>query len=93
MKRMWLMAGALAGAFAAGLQSASADLLPEHKGGTLRALATAAGGTIDPQINYTLQYWQLYQGLYDGLLNFKKGAGEEGFKVVPDIAEDMPGRR
>ncbi|WP_395019854.1 ABC transporter substrate-binding protein [Dongia sp.] len=62
----------------------------EHRGGTMRLVAVGAGGTIDPQINYTLQYWQLYQGLYDGLLNFKKGTGDEGFKVVPDIAEDMP---
>src|SRR5258706_15502177 len=90
MKRMWLMAGALAGSFAARLQSASADLLPEHKGGTLRALATAAGGTIDPQINYTLQYWQLYQSLYDPLVTFKHAAGSDGFTIVPDLAEEMP---
>ena len=90
MKRMWLMAGALAGTFAAGLQAASADLLPEHKGGTLRALATAAGGTIDPQINYTLQYWQLYQSIYDGLVTFKHAAGSEGFTIVPDLAESIP---
>src|SRR5437762_6389957 len=90
MKRMWLMAGALAGTFAAGLQAASADLLPEHKGGTLRALATAAGGTIDPQINYTLQYWQLYQSIYDGLVSFKHAAGSEGFTIVPDLAESIP---
>src|SRR5262245_45236651 len=90
MKRMWLMAGALAGAFAAGLQTASADLLPEHKGGTLRAVATAAGGTIDPQINYTLQYWQLYQSIYDGLVSFKHAAGSEGFTIVPDLAESIP---
>ena len=90
MKRMWLMAGALAGTFAAGLQAASADLLPEHKGGTLRALATAAGGTIDPQINYTLQYWQLYQSIYDGLVSFKHAAGSDGFTIVPDLAESIP---
>src|SRR5689334_24849567 len=90
MKRMWLMAGALAGAFAAGLQTASADLLPEHKGGTLRTVATSAAGTIDPQINYTLQYWQLYQSLYDGLVTFKHAAGSEGFIIVPDLAEALP---
>ena len=53
-------------------------------------MAKAAGGTIDPQINYTLQYWQLYQTLYDGLLAFKKVGGEDAFKVVPDLAEAMP---
>lgn len=30
-----------------------------HRGGTLKLLAKAAGGTIDPHVNYTLQYWQL----------------------------------
>src|SRR5271154_2912573 len=28
-----------------------------HEGGTLHLLAQAAGGTLDPQVNYTLQYW------------------------------------
>src|SRR5688572_97572 len=62
----------------------------EHRGGTMRLLAVGAGGSIDPHINYTLQYWQLYQGLYDGLVMFKKGTGEEGFKVVADLAEAIP---
>ena len=90
-KNRWLglSAGALclAAAAFAGTPSAQAQ---DHRGGTMRLVAVGAGGTIDPQINYTLQYWQLYQGIYDGLLNFKKGTGEEGFKIVPDIAEDMP---
>ena len=45
---------------------------------------------MDPQINYTLQYWQLYQAIYDGLVAFKKGQGTEGFKVVADLAEEVP---
>ena len=28
--------------------------------GNLRLLAHTAAGTLDPQINYTAQYWQLY---------------------------------
>jgi peptide/nickel transport system substrate-binding protein len=92
MKRtQWLgwSAGALcASAIAlAGVAPAQAQ---DHRGGTIRMVAVDAGGTMDPQINYTLQYWQLYQGLYDGLLTFKKGTGAEGFKIVPDLAEDMP---
>jgi peptide/nickel transport system substrate-binding protein len=62
----------------------------EHKGGTLHLVAKAAGGSIDPMINYTLQYWQLYQAMYDGLLAFKKVGGDESFTVVPDLAEAMP---
>ena len=45
---------------------------------------------MDPHINYTLQYWQIYQSLYDGLLAFKKAPGADGFTKVPDLAEDMP---
>jgi peptide/nickel transport system substrate-binding protein len=90
-KSQWLgiSAGALcmAAAVLGGAGSADAQ---DHRGGTFRAVAVGAGGTIDPQINYTLQYWQLYQGLYDGLVNFKKGVGEEGFKVVAGLAEEIP---
>src|SRR5438552_5526702 len=58
----------------------------DHRGGTLKLLAKAAGGTLDPQVNYTLQYWQLYQAAYDGLLAFKKAGGSAAFDVVPDLA-------
>ena len=39
----------------------------EHRGGTMRLLARSAAGTLDPQVNYTAQYWQLYGFVYDGL--------------------------
>ena len=61
-----------------------------HQGGTLKLLAKAAGGTLDPQVNYTLQYWQLYQATYDGLLGFTKAGGNSAFTVVPDLAESLP---
>jgi peptide/nickel transport system substrate-binding protein len=63
---------------------------PQHKGGTLKLVAKSAAGSLDPQINYTLQYWQLYQSMYDGLLAFKKVSGQSSFTVVPDLAEAMP---
>ena len=82
---------AIAGALCAYVCTpAVADLDPAHKGGTMRLVATSAGGTIDPQINYTLQYWQLYQSIYDGLVTFKHAAGAEGFTIVPDLAESIP---
>ena len=75
-------------------QASAADdraaLMAQHRGGTIQAVANGAAGTMDPQINYTLQYWQLYQALYDGLVAFKKGQGKEGFKVVADLAEEVP---
>jgi peptide/nickel transport system substrate-binding protein len=75
--------GVSAGGAAQGFQA-------QHKGGTLHLMAKAAGGSFDPQVNYTLQYWQLYQATYDGLLAFKKVGGQDSFTVVPDLAEAMP---
>ena len=69
---------------------ASSGYQPQHAGGTLHLVATAAGGTLDPQINYTLQYWQLYQATYDGLVAFQKVGGDASFDVVPDLATAMP---
>jgi peptide/nickel transport system substrate-binding protein len=65
-------------------------LMSDHRGGTMKLIAKTAGGTLDPQVNYTLQYWNLYMATYDGLLAFTKSGGEAAFHVVPDIAEKMP---
>ncbi len=63
----WTRYAALTGA--AALLSATAltagaetreEMMAAHRGGEIRLVAAAAGGTIDPQINYTLQYWQLF---------------------------------
>lgn len=62
----------------------------EHSGGTIRLTASSAGGTIDPHINYNLQYWQVYPIIYDGLMAFRKAGGQEGYAIVPDLAEAMP---
>lgn len=89
--KKWLLASAAAAVFAFGtIAPASAEYMKEHRGGTLRLVAHAAAGTIDPHINYTLQYWQIYQSLYDGLIGFQKAAGAEGFVKVPNIAEAFP---
>lgn len=94
-----LVAGALVAlvAAAAGYASSAAPTQRDtrvaaqaHQGGTLKLLAKSAGGTLDPQVNYTLQYWQLYQAAYDGLLAFTKAGGNAAFVVVPDIAEALP---
>ena len=84
--------GCVAGAalLAASMGPATAEYMAEHRGGTLRVVAHSAAGTIDPHINYTLQYWEVYQTLYDGLLKFKQAAGADGFTVVPDLAEAIP---
>ena len=96
MRRMtWLigaavLAGTIVSSAQAGAPSPSQLATADHRGGTMRLVAASAGGTLDPQINYTLQYWQLYQSMYDGLVTFKHAAGSEGFIIVPDLAEEMP---
>ena len=47
-----------------------------HAGGTLTLVAQAAAGTLDPKVNYTGQYWQIFQATYDGLLSFSYGTGK-----------------
>lgn len=63
---------------------------PAHAGGTIKLVAAAAAGTLDPKINYTAQYWELYQATYDGLLTFAYGDGHRSFDVVPDLATSLP---
>ena len=88
--KRWLAGVAGAALLILCASGASAEYMQEHRGGTMRLVARTAQGTIDPHINYTLQFWQIFQITHDGLVGFKKGQGEEGFKVVPNLAEAMP---
>jgi peptide/nickel transport system substrate-binding protein len=90
MKKLWMGVAVAALLVTQAIAPAQAEYKAEHRGGTLKIVAHAAAGTLDPHINYTLQYWQIYQGLYDGLVSFKKAAGAEGFVKVPDLAEAIP---
>jgi peptide/nickel transport system substrate-binding protein len=61
------------------------------KGGVMLTVANAApSGSPDPQVNYTLQEWQLLIITHDGLVGFKRASGKEGTKIVPDLAESIP---
>jgi len=60
-------------------------------GGTFLSVAKGApSGSPDPQINYTLQEWQLLIFSHDGLVAFKRVGGTEGTKLVPDLATSVP---
>jgi len=83
-------ASAVTSSVPASADSSSFTYQPSHAGGTLKLLASTAGGTLDPQVNYTLQYWQLFQASYDGLLSFHKVSGQSSFDVVPDLATALP---
>ncbi len=61
-----------------------------HYGGTLKLVASSAAGTLDPQVNYTLRYWQIFPMLYDGLVSFERAGGTAAFHIVPDLATAMP---
>ncbi len=61
-----------------------------HGQGTLRLLASSGAGSIDPQINYTGQYWQLFTVVYDGLVGFRRVPGPAGLQLVPDLADAVP---
>src|SRR5258707_13699769 len=90
MKKYWIGVAAAALLAAQAISPASAKYMAEHRGGTMKIVAHAAAGTLDPHINYTLQYWQIYQSVYDGLVAFKKADGKDGFIKVPDLAEEIP---
>ncbi|MGZ6725829.1 MAG: ABC transporter substrate-binding protein [Gaiellaceae bacterium] len=62
-----------------------------HKGGTMITVANAApSGSPDPQVNYTLQEWQLLIITHDGLVAFRRLAGAPGTKIVPDLVQSIP---
>lgn len=60
-------------------------------GGDMKLVANAAPpGSPDPQVNYTLQEWQLLIITHDGLVAFRRTGGVAGTKIVPDLAESIP---
>ncbi|WP_158745113.1 ABC transporter substrate-binding protein [Acidisphaera sp. L21] len=58
--------------------------------GIVRLVASAGAGSIDPQINYTGQYWQLFTVVFDGLVGFRRVPGAAGLDLVPDLADAVP---
>src|SRR5215470_14628090 len=67
-----------------------AALPASHTGGTLKLLYQGSFGSWDPQIDYTLEGWQLKQATQDGLVAFKKAQGTAAYTVVPDLATTIP---
>ena len=75
---------------ALGTAAAPAAAAGPHQGGTLRLIASGAAGTIDPQINYVSQFWEVFFVVYDGLVSFAKTGGAVSNDVVADLAEAVP---
>jgi len=91
MKRqVLLLAGVLLG-LALLSATASAGGKAGHGSFTLTTLANAApSGSPDPQVDYTLQEWQLLILTHDGLVGFRRAAGNAGTQIVPDLATSVP---
>jgi peptide/nickel transport system substrate-binding protein len=85
-----LAASAALSAPAGGTPSRSQAAAASHRGGTLKLLYQGAFGSWDPQIDYTLEGWQLKQATQDGLTAFKKVQGTAAYTVVPDLATAIP---
>ncbi|SIQ70012.1 MULTISPECIES: ABC transporter substrate-binding protein [Acidiphilium] len=90
--KTWLLPGILAAGLLPGFaRAATPDAsFAQHKGGTLKLVAASAAGTIDPQVNYTNQYWQTFINVYDGLVTFRKTSGKASNEIVPDLATAVP---
>lgn len=88
--RRWLQGSALALTAAAGLALGGTAQAADHMGGTLRLTGAAAAGTIDPQINYTSQFWSVLFITNDGLVAFKHVNGAASNDVVADLATEVP---
>ena len=91
MKRrilVWGTACLVASALAA---TAFAGTVAKKSGFTLVTVANAApAGSPDPQVDYTLQEWQLLILTHDGLVGFRRAAGVAGSQLVPDLATTVP---
>lgn len=56
--------------------------MEQHRGGTMKLMARGSAGTIDQQINDTVQFGQLLWATDDGLLTFRKVGGESSNQAV-----------
>jgi peptide/nickel transport system substrate-binding protein len=75
---------------AASSSTSSGVFEPQHGGGTLVIDSQSSAGTIDPQISYANQPWQIDEAVYDGLVAFEKVGGARSLTIVPDLATAMP---
>jgi len=60
------------------------------RGGTLQLLDSSDCDYWDPQRTYYGHCWDLQRLISRGLVMYKPAAGNEGTKIVPDLATDVP---
>ena len=62
-----------------------------HRGGTLRMLsADQQIPSLDSRVAYDVLPWMFLHVIGDGLLGFKAVGGDDGNRLVPDLATDIP---
>lgn len=62
----------------------------EHRGGTLRVLATFGVDSIDPALSAAPTGWSVLILTNDGLVGFRRVGGIQGAQLVPDLALALP---
>jgi DNA-binding SARP family transcriptional activator/ABC-type transport system substrate-binding protein/streptogramin lyase len=79
-------------AFAAGrLWVAVGPSSTGHRGGTLRIVAaTRTFDSLDPDLGYDGEAWNVLNMLYDGLTGLQRVENPDGTKLVPDLATSLP---
>ena len=91
-----VVAGVVAAALgpSGGASTGRATTVTDHRGGTLKLLAKAAGGTLDPQVNYTLPVLAALPGdLRRPARASRRPAATRRSHVVPDLAPSCRRRR
>jgi peptide/nickel transport system substrate-binding protein len=61
-----------------------------REGGTVQALQGTAPDYLDPQLGYTTQAVQSSWISYTPLVTYAHAAGEEGTRLIPGLAEELP---
>ncbi len=90
MPRLFLLLLLAFGACSSAARAAPDPLMAAHRGGTLLLTADSAFGSLDPQINYTVGFSQVFYVVYDGLVTFRKADGPSSDDIVPDLADSVP---
>jgi len=60
------------------------------EGGILKAAIADSPDHLDSGLSYTNQGWEILWETNNGLLTYKKAAGEDGSTLVPDLAAALP---
>jgi peptide/nickel transport system substrate-binding protein len=92
MRKRPTMAGmaALSCLAAVGIAACGSSGAAVKEGGTATVLMGTAPDFLDPQEGYTTQAAEADWISYTPLLTYKHASGQEGTKLIPGLAENLP---